>query len=682
MTLSVLTERVRTSPAPERRPAIDRVLGHPLAYALTALVILAAFGWTFVDNPGRPAPADDPAFYAWRTEALISEKPVALLEIDGPRDMLVGGYRVSTPLIAGFMRHIAAIAPLAPTALLAVGLRVVIPLLLGGLAFRYRRDPLVFHAVAFASASLLPTPSFGGYLDNVVTLMFLAAALFLIAPARASWPARIGLTTLLFLAGLTHPTTLAMFCVVLGAMALVRLAARRFDLRSVIRDDGPALASAIVAAVATYAVWKLGVWGEPASLSEAAVPPPADATFFQKRLGQWIRALRPTFNAPLMILGAAGLLAAGKRAAEDDLTRIALVWLLPLAGVFGFLAGVAYPYYRFLNTTLGWVLLIGLGCYFATRFFLRVAARGGANRLALVGVAVVALIIVTNFTTGFVQVGWNSLEEAWITPDRLTEMDALRAHLAGSDRPVVFVADDEAPEPVRIYGFTKLVANVSRYGVALGQQDRAFVYLGSLESYLAGDATERSGDAFYGELSRDTLLELQAFEELSGEATEDPIAVVASSFNTTGSNVALAAGEEELPSEAVADALVVRGTEVEGGDPSPSAIETDTQEQGLGGPLHVVVVIGGLALLMVPGFLAVRWMLPDAGFAEWLGLVPALAMGALAFVSFWALALLGDPLTAGLAWALLAGTTLVLATLVFIRRNGRSQTASAPPERP
>ncbi|MDQ4024417.1 MAG: hypothetical protein M3217_02840, partial [Actinomycetota bacterium] len=239
MASSTLTERVRPQPGPAPASRADRWLAHPLAFLLTTAILLLVFGWTFVANPGRPAPADDPAYYSWRMEALIENDPVTLLEATGPLDMYSGGYRVTTPVIASYFRELGGAALLTPTVLLAVGLRVVIPLLLGGFAYRQRRDPLIFHAVALGSASLLLTPPFGGYLDNVLTLFFLGASLFFIEPSRRSWPARLVFAGLLVLSGMTHPTTLAIFCAVLGVMAAARWLFRGFDLRSVIRDDGP-----------------------------------------------------------------------------------------------------------------------------------------------------------------------------------------------------------------------------------------------------------------------------------------------------------------------------------------------------------------------------------------------------------------------------------------------------------
>jgi hypothetical protein len=632
-------------------PASSHLLGHPLAFCATAALLIVLFGWTFFTNPGRPAPADDPAFYAWRTEALISDEPATLLQIEGPQEMLVGGYRVMTPVIAGFMRHVAGVGPLTPTVWLAVGLRVLIPLLLAGFAYRNRRDPLIFHAVAFGSASLLPTPPFGGYLDNVLTLTFLSCALYFLEPAARSWPARIALFLLLLGSGLAHPTTLVIFCGVLGAMSVVRLIVRRFDLASVIRDDGAMLAVAFAAVVAIYVVWKLGIWGQPAPLGEAAVPPPADSSFFLKRMGGWLRALRPPFNLPLLLLGIAGLVAAGRKAAEDELARPALVWLLPLVGALGFVFGVAYPYYRFFNTTVAWLLLVGVGIFFAARWFIAIAARGGIFRLALVGLVAPAAIVVTNFSTGFAQVAWNDVEQAWISPGEIDELDLVRARLEGEEnRPVVFVTDTEAPEAVRAYGWLKLVANVSRFGVALGQHDRAHVYLGPLNSYLAGEASSGTAPNFE-ELSRASLEDAE--RRIPGGAPE-PVVVVSQAFNLEGRNADLAAGTE-IPSSEGAEVLVVsqQGLFDSTGPVAPPNVP-------VAGVLHLARVLLGLVVLLIPGYLMARWVLPGSTFAELMGLVPALSLVVLGLAGTLALAILRTPFSAPYAGAVVVALCIVL----------------------
>ncbi|MFN2586761.1 MAG: hypothetical protein ABR613_01400 [Actinomycetota bacterium] len=668
MASSTLTERVRPQPDPTSGGRADRWLAHPGALLLTAAILLLVFGWTFVSNPGRPAPADDPAYYSWRMEALIENDPVTLLDVTGPLDMYSGGYRVTTPVIASFFREMGGAALLTPTALLAVGLRVVIPLLLGGFAYRQRRDPLIFHAVALGSASLLLTPPFGGYLDNVLTLFFLAASLFFIEPSRRSWPARIVFAGLLVLSGLTHPTTLVIFCAVLGAMAAARWLFRGLDLRSVIRDDGPMLVSAFAAVVVTYLIWKVGIWGKSAPLSDAALPPPADADFFKTRLGGWLSAMRPALNGPLFLIGAAGLLAAGRRAVEDELTRTAIVWLAPLAGVFGFLAGIAYPYYRFFNTTLAWILLVGVGIYFAARWFIGISKGPGIARLALVGIVALGLVIGTNFSTGLEQSHWNDETDAWLKPAQQQELQPVRAALSNlpPDTPVVFVVDDAAPEEVRIYGFAKLAGNVTRYAVPGEMQDLTSYYLGSLDSYLAGEPTDRGGDDYYRDLSAESLEDVR---QVNAQTEREPVIVVPGVFNASGANAELVARSDEAVDVGDAVVWIARGETLEplaSPGEAPAALPGDPRSEDDASILRVFVMLALLALLAVPGWLVMKAVFPAARLSDALGLVPALAAAVLALAGVVVLAVARAPFGAGLEWAAYV-VAVIAGGLLFLR---------------
>ncbi len=436
MATTTLTERAHAPTDPEApQNPVDRVLGKPLAYVLTALVLLTLFAWPFLSDQDRVAPTRDPAFYTWRIEGLMTEEPARLLEIEGPEGMFAAGYRVTAPVLGAFLRQIPEVAQLSSVTFMMVGLPVLTALLLAGFAYRQRPDPLMFHSVAFAAGGLMLTPPFVGYLDNILVLFFLAAALPFLAPSRESWPARLALGVLLLLCGLTHPTTLVIFCLVLGLMAVIRLLVRRFDLRSVIRDDGPMLATAFVATVATVAIWTLGIWGRSVSLAEAALLPPYGVDFFFDRLVLWVNAMRPLLNGPLLLIGLVGLLAARPfhKLSEDDLTRVSVAWLAPLVGIFGFLAGIAYTYYRFFNTTLAWVLLVGVGAYFAIRFFMEQTRLGGINNLAWLGVLAVLFILATNFTNGFKLSGWTNPDNQWIEPQTKEDMDAVRAYLSTQD---------------------------------------------------------------------------------------------------------------------------------------------------------------------------------------------------------------------------------------------------------
>ena len=656
---TALTER---APGPAPRPA--RGLAHPAVFALTAAILLSAFGWSFVANPERVAPTKDPAYYTWHTETLMSEAPGRLLEVKGAFDMFSGGYRVAAPVIGGFLRHVAGVHTLKTTVLLMVALPVLVALLLGAFAYRQRRDPIMFHSVALVTGSLLLTPPFVGYLDNMLCLFFLAAALSLLPETRALWPARLGFALLLLLAGFTHPTTLVIFCATLGLMAGWRLVWSRFDLRNTIRSDAPMLAAAAAAVVATYALWKVGIWGEPASLTEAALPPPYGSDFFVDRLVLWVKAFRPALNGPLFIIGVVGLLAGVMRrrtvgdvvdpdtaeydksrspdVSGDDLVRVSVLWLAPLAGVFGFVAGLTYPYYRFFNTTLAWVLLAGIGAYFVAAFFVSQAA-SGRKLVAVAGFAALGILVGTNFTSGYRISGWNNPSGGWLSAQTRADLDALRAALESEDgdRSVVFVIDQDDRD-FQIWGFTKLSGNTSRYGMPPGRVDDAYLYLGSLENYLSHEPT-LVGDETYDKLSPALL------EDIDDNAGEDPLVVVARAFNETGFNAEALFGEGPVRGE-VGDVWVVQDASVVAtatGDAVPAAGVEDESP----GPAHLLLVLAGLLALMIPGVLALHFFLPDARFAEALGLVPAISLTLVTIAAVAVLAVARSPFSPALAWA-------------------------------
>ena len=667
MATEPVTER---APEPPSGSALDRWLGHPVAYVLTAAILLLVFGWTFFTNAERVAPTKDPAYYTWRTEALLTETPETLLEIEGPRyegggGMFSAGYRVSAPVLGGLLRRVAVVAPLSTTAFLMVGLPVLTALLLGAFAFQYRRDPLIFHGVAFGAASLYLTPPFVGYLDNVLALFFLAGALLFLRDAPRAWAPRIGLGLLLLMVGFTHPTTLVIFFMTLLAMAFVRFIYRRFDVRSVVRDDAPAVVVTFVTILLTYALWKVGIWGRSASLGDAALLPPYEASFFLDRLVLWIKAMRPALNGPLFLLGAVTLVMTGRRAAEDELTRVSIVWLAPLVGIFGFLAGASYPYYRFFNTTLAWVLLVGIGIWVAARFFISLAERGGIYQLAWLGVVALVVVIATNFSSGLTTSGWNNAQGGWLSAAERAELDDLRTALSiedGGPRPVVFVIDSDDTSP-RVYGYTKLSGNTSRYGLPAGWIDGSYLYLGSLENFIAGRPTE-IGEETYDAVSRATYAE--AHEAL--ERTEvEPIVVVARAFNETGANAELVQQAEDGLQEAEVgyEVWVV-------GETITAFTDGGAESKGFvvrAGPkpeaAHVLQVILGLLLLLLPGSLAARWLLRGQSFPEWLALAPALGISVVTVVAIGVLAVTRSPLGRGEAWAALFISIVVTAVMAW-----------------
>jgi hypothetical protein len=673
MDTSALSQR---APATVPDDRLTRALGRPLAYLVTTLLLLVIFGGTFVANPDRVAPTKDPAYYSWRTDALLTEDPQTVLEIEGAFGMFEGGYRVLAPVLGGYIREAGGVSTLRTTVILMAVLPVLVSLLLAGFAYRQRRDPLLWHAVALGSGSLMLTPPFVGYLDNVLCLVFLAASLYLIAETRRSWPARAGFFLFLMAAGFTHPTTLAFFCAVLGIMAVLRYVFRRFDLRSVIADDGPMLLTAFAAAVTVVIVWTIGIWGKSASLSESALSPPYGSDFFVDRLILWIKAMRPALNGPLLVVGIVGLLAGSRlrEKAEDDLVRISILWLAPLVGIFGFLAGKAYPYYRFFNTTLAWVLLVGVGMYFATRVFLDVARRGGANYLALLGVVAIVAIVATNFTKGIDVSGWNNANGGWLSTSEKVQLDSVRATLdleRNQGRPVVFVIDDEPARDFQIWGFTKLSGNTSRYGMPEGELDNAYLYLGSLENYLEGEPTLRDQET-YDMLSPALLEDAEAGID---RVAKEPVVVVTEAFNPAGENTDIVAGDVE-PTFEGAEVWVVAADGSISHHAGAAVAETPAPGPAdKGGILTSLTSLLGFLVLLLPGLLALRFFLTGVTFPEALGMVPALSMVLLGFAGMVVLAVLRSPFSTTVVWG---SVVVTIAIAAFLRMRASSATSAAP----
>lgn len=632
----------------ESASSARRVLAHPLAFVATTALLAILYGWTFFTNPGRPAPADDPAYIAWRTETLLVETPATVMAIDGPDGMHSTGYRITTPVVAGMMRRILGVDRLTPTAILAVACRVAIALLLAGLVFRHVRDPLAWHTVAIGSGSILLTPPFGGYTDNMIALALITAALYLIEPARTQWPARVAFGTLLAITGLTHPTTLAIFCATLALAIALRAVIDKERLTYLIV---PAVIGAGIAVIA----WTVGVWGPTAPFSEAALPPPGDAEFFRTRLVEWIRAIQPLPTGVLLIGGSAALVALRRNEEHRGFALTVIGWMAPLIGVLGVVTGLVYPYYRFLNSTLAWVLLAGLGAY-----FLIAAARRGQPLLTVLAIGVVVLAVGLNYVTGLTSKQWNDPRRAWITAEERRDLDALHNYLGeAAVDDIVFVVDSENPEPERLYGFVKRAGNVSRYGVPAELQDRTSIYLGSTLSLLEGRATPVND--YHETLSESTLSEIDPIEP-------DDVVVVPEVFNRTGVNAPLTDARRHERPIYVADGRV-----------SQPILHAEPRTRTPLLERWARVVLGTL-LLLIPGFLLTRALLTDATSA-YSGFAVAATGALVASVTIIALAITQRPLTPAVAWSSLLISNAIAAALAVMQvlRGAWRRGPASPP---
>ena len=216
------------------------VLASPAVPLLATLIVLVAFGWTFLQDPSISAPTRDPAWYTWRSNLIMNDDPGLVAGDWGPLHMVGGGYRVSVPLYGSILQRVAGIDLYTFSAFMMVGVPALTGLALGAFSWRRHRDPLLFLLVILATAALFMTTPYVGYLDNLVVLYFLSLILAFFEPARTSWGARVALFVLGIAAAYTHPTTCVVFGASLIALFGLRFLTSRFHLGPALKEVGAA----------------------------------------------------------------------------------------------------------------------------------------------------------------------------------------------------------------------------------------------------------------------------------------------------------------------------------------------------------------------------------------------------------------------------------------------------------
>jgi len=649
---------------------------------LTAAVValLVAFGWAFLMDPSLPAPTRDPAWYTWRTELLQHAHPSSLIQEWGPKGLFSGGYRVTIPVLGALLMQVAGMSKFTFTALMMVSLPVLASLALGVFAFRHRRDPLVLLLTLLAGAALFLTVPWVGYMDNVMCLYFLALTLPFLEPARTSWGARSAIFLLTFLAALTHPTTLAIFALVLGAAAGVHFVTSRFSIVKTLQADGPMVVSAALGSAFGLAMWKIGIWGVKAPFADAALPPPYPAEFFRARLGDWLGGLRPLITFPLVAVAIVSVFVTAIRKKEkaDRYSTISVLWLLPLAGLFGYVAGLTYPYYRFLTATLALMLLAGMGAWVIARLGLRYLKGGG--------IAVVVLMFAAlGFALSQGLSDWNSSDpdSRWLQPDTRVALASVSAYAASEpgDQPIVFVVNYR--DDRRAYGWAKTYSNTARAGLAGDQALRSYIYFGDVDRFLAGQPTP-GNDPIYRQWARRYALETE--RGLKAYSAK-PVVFLAAPFNQEPHNTdAIKRFTRIAPTDcaggqngcAVAVVTGARTASVSGDAVAAARQAGRAQVQALASPpglfddpLHLLRVFAGLALiLVVPGLIASRWFELE-GAADRLALIPGLSIGLVVFSGIFVIAVTRTAFGAVQVWAsvVLAIAIAVVLELQYRRRQ-------------
>jgi MFS family permease len=654
--------------------------------SIVALVTLA-MSWPFMADPSRVVPAFDTAYYQWRAEYLTAADPGALVELRGATGALAAGYRVAEAVLGALMRTVGGVGPTTHTVVLSVLFRVLAAVGLAAFAWRHRRDSVLVILTIVAVPALFLLQKFFGYLDNFMTLALLAGVLILLDRMPGSWGARVAVTAFMFVAGMSHPTTLVIFLLAMGAVAAYRLLRER-SLLAALRSEGLIVATGTVAVILTTLFWYGGLWGPTSSFSDAAVPPPADVPYFVERSAGVLKNLEPFY--PVMILFplmAVALVATAVRAWRDReyFSEVTVAWTLPLLGMLGFLVGAAYPYFRFFNATLAPLLLaaIGLGLVIWLGWRLR---RRLTVAAPVVAVGLVAFVVFTWWARGLAGSeaplvggfgekgpGWANSTSTWLTPDIRASLDAADAYMEAEPegRRSLWVVDAQGTAQVP-YGAYKEYANAIYAGLGGEEIGDTVLYFGSIEDLQAGRASDFQGDEIYAGIARETAqgsvennIE-SAVAVLEREAGNLVVFMPAVFNDPSEPNQAFLDGCGEAECTQVGRSGLYLLPEVGNTPVAPAALDTAERAAARArafagdppGPLDdlgsTILVILRLGLLLIlPGALYYR-RFRDRSWPEAIALVPMLSIASVTVIGMILLAFIRTPLTPTVGWVVLA----------------------------
>ena len=653
-----------------RRDVLDvpearrRALRTPAALIVVLLLLLVAFGWTFLRDPSITAPTRDPAWYTWRSNLMMHDDPGLIAGDWGPFSMFGGGYRVSVPLYGSILQRVAGIDLYTFSAFMMVAVPALTGMAFGAFAYRVHRDRLLFLLVVLATAALFMTTPYVGYLDNITVLYVLSMILAFWPYGRTSWGARVAMFLLGIVAAYTHPTTCVVFGFSLMALFGLRFLTSGLSLGSALKRDGPSLMSIGFGMVFGLATWLVSPWGVAGSLSDAALPPPYTQDVFFKRLVGWVASLEPLITVPLILLAIGWVIwrARRDRTPASEFGSVSALWLLPLLGTFGWILGQAYPYYRFMNATAGLMALTGLGTWVAVRWL--TDRRVGLARVAgLVGAAAVVASLAFVWVNGRTASGW--ADSQWIDQPTRTALSAVDAVVRGSpdDTPVIFVVNYQ--DTYQAYGWSKTFTNVSRTGLPGEAVKRSMTYFGSIED-LAADRPTQGEDPQYSKMSRAFFREVEA---LRRRYPAPPLVFLVRGFNEGTDNAALL-DRDPPPADLMRisdDLAVVTGSTF--ATPSPEAIGAATAAErrtaalyanhpGIFGNFgHTLWVLFAVALLLVvPGSIASTFFELEDGWVR-IALVPGLSFGLVVLAGIIVVAVHRAPFSTADGWASLGLAT-------------------------
>jgi hypothetical protein len=650
-----------------------------------AVLLLLILAWPFLKDPSLSAPTRDPAWYTWRANVIMDSDPASVVGEWGPEGLFAGGYRVTTPLAGALLQRVAGIDTYSFSAFLMIGIPILTALALGIGAFRSRGDPIAILVTMLATVALFLTTPYVGYLDNITVLFLLSLTLPFLHAARTSWGARSALFLIGVAAAFTHPTTCVIFGVVLMAVFGWHFLTSRFSLGSALKADGPMLMSVGFGMIVGLASWLVGIWGQSASLAEAALPPPYTKAFFTDRLVEWVVSLQPVIIVPYIAIAIVSTILLARRTREPahtyDLASIG--WMLAFVGALSVFTSAVVPYYRFMNASAAPMALAGLGAFVAIRWFLRLPGRA---RIAGVLGAVLVVGSLGWVLYDGLQHRWVTEKNQWANQDVRTSLTAVHEIVGeAGERPIVLVVNyndgDDETGTNTAYGWAKTYTNVFRTGLNGDDARLQATFLGAVDDLRAGQASVGRSEG-YTEAASQHFEELQTRME---DYPEDPLVFLIGQYYgglCNGVEECDEATEQERFEAAIADAVEVGpDTYVLTGDgfyapsdASVAAAQEASQAEGarledhpgpLADPLHQLRVLLGLAVLaLIPGLIAAPWFELRGG-ATRVALVPAMSivltlLGGIAVLAVWR-----GPLTTAKAWTVVGVTIAAAAGLRY-----------------
>jgi hypothetical protein len=651
------------------------------------LLVVLAMSWPFITDPSRVVPAFDTAYYQWRAEYLLHADPGALVELRGATGALAAGYRVAEAILGALMRTVGGVGPTTHAVVLSILFRVLCALGLAAFAWKHRRNAVLAVLTIAAVPALFLLQKFFGYLDNFMTLALLAGVLVLLDRLPDSWGARVAVTVFLFVSGLSHPTTLVIFLLAIGAVAVYRLLRER-SLLAALRSEGLIIATGTVSVVLTTLYWYGGLWGPKSNFSDAAVPPPADVPYFVERSAGVLKNLEPFFPVLILFgLMAVALVGLAIRVWRDReyFGEVTIAWTLPLLGMLGFLIGAAYPYFRFFNATLAPLLLASVGLALVIGWGWRLRRRLTVAA-PVVAIAAVVFLLFTWWARGLYGSeaplvgrygekgpGWANSTSTWLKPEIRATLDAANAYMEAQPegRRSLWVVDSQGEAQVP-YGAYKEYANAIYAGLGGDEIGDTVLYFGSIDSLEVREPTV-FGDEIYRGIARETALgtppgeepvnipqgALEVLERDAGNVVvfmatvfNDPSEPNQAFLDSCGEGQCVQVGESGLyllpevgntpiSQEALTDAerAAAEGRSFAANPPGPFT--------NLGSTLLVILRLG--LLFVVPGALYYR-RFRDRSWPEAVALVPMLSIGAVTTIGVVLLTVLRGPMTPAVGW--------------------------------